>query len=282
MPPAAAIGAALFGAASAVASVVVGVVSTIAAVIGPVLATVSSIVGGVITTIGSVLTPIIESVGGIVEGISSVVKGAVEVIRTTIAEPIADIVEALKTGIAEVAKAITEPLKPILNPIKDTLVTIKDFVADTSLWVETQLKPVAELVTVINTISAVSFVKMLLEGTTDIAGIIGDIEAEAGAKTAEAITVLWRETVQIGTGILENVRDHYILLADTIDDTDERLRADVQLALEYTQETIQGEIDKVTDALSEQLAPMELQIAGIERRTMDLPFFQRMLICAIE
>ena len=282
MPPVVAIGGAIFGAASAVASVAVAVVSTVAAVVGPVVAAVGSVVTGIVSTIGAVLGPVIETVGGIVEGISGAIQGAVELIRTTVAEPIANIVEALKKGIGDIAKAITEPLKPILDPIKDTLVTVRDFMADTQLWVETQLKPVAELISVINTISAVNFVKMLLEGTEDIGKIIGDVADESGLKTAEAITVLWRETVQIGTGIMDNVRDHYTLLGDTIDDTDERLRADMQLSIEYAKGTIQGEIDKVRDALSEQLTPMELQIAGIERRTMDLPFFQQMLIRALQ
>ncbi len=282
MPPALAFVGFVAGAAATVASVVVPIVSTIAAVVGPVVAAVGSVITTIVSTVGAVLGPVIETVGGIVEVISGAIKGAVEVIRTTIAEPIANIVEGLKKGIVDIAKAITEPLKPILNPIKDTLVTIKDFVADTQLWVETQLKPVAELISVINTISAVMFVKQLLEGTTSVSQVIGDVAEESGLKTAEAITVLWRETVQMGTGILENVRDHYTLLGDTIDDTDERLRKDMALAIEYTKETIQGEIDKVQHALSERLTPMELEIAGIERRTMDLPFFQQMLIRAIE
>ena len=282
MPPAVAVVSFVASVGATVASVVVPIVSTIAAVVGPVVAAVGSVVTGIVSTIGAVLGPVIETVGWIVEGISGAVQGAVEIIRTTIAEPIANIVEALKTGIGDIAKAITEPLKPILDPIKDTLVTIKDFVADTQLWVETQLKPVAELISVINTISAVYFVKQLLEGTTSISQVIGDVADESGLKTAEAITILWRETVQIGTGILENVRDHYTLLGDTIDDTDERLRKDMQLSIEYAKGTIQGEIDKVRDALSEQLTPMELQIAGIERRTMDLPFFQEMLIRALK
>lgn len=281
MPPAVAIAGAVAGAAATVASVVVPIVTTIASVVGPVVASVVSVVGGIITTIGGVLAPVIETVGGIVEAISGVVKGAVEVIRTTIAEPIANIVEALKTGIGDIVKAITEPLKPILDPIKDTLVTIKDFVADTAVWVDTQLKPVAELISVINTISAVNFVKQLLEGTTDISEIVGDIAEENHTLTAQAITVLWRETVQMGTGIMENVRDHYVLLSDTVDDLDDRMKAEIQLSLEYARATIQGEIDKVRDALSERITPMELELAAIERRTMDLPFFQQMLIKAL-
>ena len=109
-----------------------------------------------------------------------------------------------------------------------------------------------------------------------------ELARESGVKTAEAITILWRETVQMGTGILDNVREHYTLLGDTIDNTDERIRKDMALAVEYVKETIQGEIDEVRDALSERLTPMELEIAGIERRTMDLPFFQQMLIRAID
>lgn len=282
MPPVAAIGAFVVGTAAAVASVAVAVVATIAAVIAPVVAAIGAVISGVVATIAPVLSAVIETVGGIVEGISGALQGAVEFIRTSIAEPFGKIVEALKTGITNIAKAITEPLKPILDPIKDSLVSIKDFVADTQTWIKTQLVPVEDLAFLVNTISAVSFVKQLLEGTTSISKVIGDVAEESGLKTAQAITVLWRETVQISTGILENVRDHHVLLTKTINDTDERLRKDMKLAIAYTEETIKGEVEKVKDGLSDRIMPMEHTIAGIERRTMDLPFFQRMLIRAID
>lgn len=282
MPPVAAVGAFVAGAAAAVASVAVAIVSTIAAVIAPVVAAISSVISGIVAVIGPVITSVIETVGGIVEGISGALQGAVEFIRTSIAEPFANIVKALKTGITNIVKAITEPLKPILNPIKDSLVAIKDFVADTATWINTQLVPVKELVELVNAISAVMVVKQLLEGTTSISQVIGDVAEESGLKTAQAITVLWRETVQMGTGILKNVRDHYVIVNDTINETDERLRKDMKLALEYTKETLKGEIDKVSDALSDRIMPLEHRIAGIERRTMDLPFFQQMLIRALD
>ena len=282
MPPVAAVGAFVVGAASAVASVAVAVVSTIAAVVAPVVAAVTTVISAVVATIGPVLTSVIEAVGGIVEGISGALQGAVNFIRTAIAEPFANIVKALKTGITDLAKAITEPLKPILNPIKDALVSIKDFVADTATWIETQLVPVKELKELIDTISFLVVVKMLLEGTTSISQVIGDVAEESGLKTAQAITVLWRETVQMGTGIMENVRDHYTIVTDTINDTDDRLRKDIKLALEYTSETLEGEAREISDALSKRLLPLEYRIASIERRAMDLPFFQQMLIRALD
>lgn len=282
MPVAAAIGAFVGSTAAAVASVAAVVVTTIAAVIAPVVAAVGAVVSGIVAAIGPVLTTVIETVGGIVEGISGALQGAVQFIRTSIAEPFANIVKALKTGIGDLAKAITEPLKPILNPIKDSLVAIKDFVADTATWINTQLVPVKDLVALVNTISAVMVVKQLLEGTTSISKIIGDVADESGLKTAQAITVLWRETVQMGTGILENVRDHYTIVQDTINDTDERLRKDMALAIEYAQEKIKGEIDTITHPLRERLWTAERDIAYVRRRTEDLPFFQQMLIRAIE
>ena len=282
MPPAIAIGAAFAGAAATVASVAVAVVSTVAAVIGPVVAAVGSVVGSIVATLGPVLSSIVNTVGGIVEGISGAIQGAVEIIRTRIAEPFAGIVESLKTGIGELAKAITEPVKPILDPIKETLTTIHDFVADTHEWIKVQLEPIEDLVDLVNTISAINVIKGLLTGTTSISQVIGDVAEESGLKTAEAITILWRDTVQMGTGILEEMRNQYTIVNDVISDTDERLRKDMKVAIEYTEETFKGQVEKVEHALRDRIGPMERELAYIERRTTDLPFFQEMLIRAIE
>lgn len=282
MPPAVAFIGAVAGAAGAVASIAGAVVSTIGAVIGPVLAAVGSVVTGIVTTIGAVLAPIINTVGGIVEGISGVIKGGVEFVRTAIAEPLGNIVQSIKAGIGKIAEVVTAPLKPILEPIAETLGTVKDFVAGTQTWINTQLAPVAELVELVNTISAVAFVKQILDGTTSITKIIGDVADDSGVKTAQAIAVLWRETAKMGADIVENVRDHYTILRDTIDDTDERLRKDMDLAIKYVRETIQGEIDSVTDVLSDRISLTDLELARIQRRIEDLPFFQEMLIKAID
>jgi len=225
--------------------------------------------------------PVIEAVGGVLEGISAGLQAGLDVVKAEIAKYTAYIKNTLHGTLGRWMRVIGETCKPIIVPIKDSLVAIRDFVVDTRTWIVTELKPVVDLVQFINDISALAVVTDLLAGTTIIADILGRAGDNADAATLEGITVLYREIVQSTTGTLEIVRNHYTRLSDTIDDTDERLRADMQLAIEYTKGTIQGEIDKVRDALSERLTPMELQIAGIERRMEDLPFFQEMLIRAL-
>jgi len=269
-------------AASAVAGVVAGILAPLGAILHTVVSAVGAMVGSIASTIGSILAPVINTVGGITEGISSVIKGAVEVLRTKVAEPLANIVKYIKAGITKVANAITAPFKPILDPIKETLIVIHKFVADTSLWVETQLKPVADLINIVNSISSVVVVKRLLDGTMDVSKIIGELAAQNELKTAKAIATLWRETVQMGRGIMESARETYTVLANTIDSMDERLHKDIELSIAYAKETIQGEIDKVRNPLSERITAVELAVAGAERRTMDLPVFQQMLIKAID
>ena len=273
------VGAAVVATVATVAAVVV---STVVAVVGSVVAVVSSVVGGIVATLGPLISSVINTVGGIVEGISGEIQGVIELIRTKVAEPFANIVEALKTGIGEMVTKITAPVKPILDPIVETMTSIHDFVAGTQTWIETQMKPIEELVDLVNTISAINVVKGLLEGTISIGQVIGDVAEESGLKTAEAITILWRDTVQMGTGILEDMRNQYTIVTGVIDDTDERLRKDMKIALEYTEETLKGEIRRVTEPLYDRVGPLEREIAGIERRTMDLPFFQSMLIRALE
>lgn len=282
MPPVFVIGAAIVSAAGAVASVAAAVVTTIASVVGPIVAAVGSVISAVVTTLGSVLSGIVNTIGSVVGGISETIQGAVNLVKTRIVEPFTGIIESLKTGIKGVADAITAPFKPILDPIKETLTTIKDFVVGTRTWIQDNLKPVRDLIELVEDISAMDVVKILLGGTEDIAGIIGDVEAGSGAATAQAITVLYRDIAQTTTETLEIVRNHYTRLRDTIDDTDERLRHDMDLAIAYAKETIQGEIDEVTNALSKRITPLEFRIAQIERRTMDLPFFQEMLIRALK
>ena len=275
------IAAALSAAASAVGAVVAGIAAAVATVAGAIVATVGGIVSAIATTIGTTLAAVINTVGGIVEGVSVTIKGALDFIRTSIAEPFGKVVESLKAGIGDIAKAITEPVRPILEPIKDTLVHIHDFMADTRAWIKTELKPVADLVGFVQDISALRVVKSLLEGTTDIAGIIGDVERESGAATAQAITVLYRDMVGIATDTLDILRGHYTRLTDTIDNIGGRLKDDLDTAIAYTQETIRGEVRELTEPLSERVRFAEMDIAGIERRTMDLPFFQQMLIRAV-
>ena len=304
MPPAFAIGAFVVGVTAAVASVAAsvvvaiaavvgpvlaavgstigGIVSAIGAVVGPILSTVGEIVGGIVTTIGSVLGPVIKAVGGVLETISAGIQAGLDVVKAKIAWIDQVLITPIKGFIGDVMKAMYAPVKPILEPIRDSLVAIRDFVVDTRTWIVTELKPVADLVEFIQDISAIVIIKDLLTGTSTIGDIIGRAGETADAATLEAITVLYRDIVQTTTGTLEIVRNHYTRLSDTINDTDERLRKDMDLAIAYTKETIQGEIDKVRDALSDRILPIEHRIAAIERRAMDLPFFQEMLIRALD
>ena len=259
-----------------------GIVGVIADVVGPLLTTVGDIVGGIVTTLKDVMGAVIEAVGGVFEAISAGLKASINFLKAELKRIEELYLAPFKGTMKKLAEAAYGVIKPIVDPIYDSLKTIRDFVVDTRTWIVTELKPVADLVGFIQDISAVAVVTDLLAGTTIMADILGDVGETADAATIQGIAVLYREIVQTSVGTLEIMRNHYTRLRDSIDDTDERLRADMQLAIEYTKETIQGEIDKVRDALSERLTPMELQIAGIERRTMDLPFFQQMLIRALD
>lgn len=275
---AAVIGSALSGVASAVGAVVGAITSTVGAAVAGVVATVGSVVAKIATTLATTLGPVIKAVTGITQGITGKIEVALNTIRTTVAEPFAKVVESLKGGITEVAKAITTKAKPILDPIKDTLTTIHDYMAATNAWVKKELKPIADLVGFINDISALMVVKRLLFGTADIAGILGDIERESGLATAKAIAILYRDTAQIATDTLSIMRNHYTRLAETIEEIPERITQENKLAVAYVEESLKGELKKVTDPLYDRVGPLELEVAAIERRTEDLPFFAEMVI----
>lgn len=279
---AAGIAAVLGSAAATVGGIAGGITATISAAAGSIVTTVGGIVSSITTTLGTTLGSVIEGVGGIAEGVSGTIEAALETIRTGIAEPFGEVVQSLKAGIGEIAKAITEPVKPILDPIRETLVDLHGFMADTQAWIQTELKPVADLVDFVNDISAILVVKRLLEGTTDIAEIIGDVEGESGAATAQAIAVLYRDMAAITTDTLDTLRGHYTRLNETIEGIGDRIRQENKVALAYVEETLKGELRELTDPLYERVGPLERELAYIERRTMDLPFFQEMLIRSIE
>ena len=279
----AAVVAAVIGSiALSIAGTVSAVVSAISNVVGPILDIVGKIVKGILVTLRDVLGQIIKAVGGVLETIATGVKAGIEAVNEAlkpVVEKVMKYVRGVQKGFVDV---VIEPCKPILIPIRDTLKYIHDFITGTREWIVTQLKPVADLVGLINDISALATVKRLLTGQMEIAEILGDTSQDYMLNLASSIFVLYRDVVQTSVDTLEIVRNHYTRLRDSIDEFDERMRRDMALAIAYAKETIQGEIDKVRDALSERLTPMELEIAGIERRTMDLPFFQEMLIRAIE
>lgn len=281
MPLVTAIVATVAAATVAVASVAVAVAATVAAVIAPVVAAVGSIVSTVVATIAPVVGGIIDIVGGVVEIISAGVQGVVTTIKTTIAEPLGNIISGLKTAIGDIAAAITEPLKPILTPIKESLISIKDFVVETKTWISAELAPVGELIEVINTVSAVMFVKQLIEGTADITQIIGDVEGESGAATAQAIAMLYNDIVDTTIGTTNLIHDQGVALANAIDNYDEKIREDNRIALAMLKGAMDDHVTQVADSLTGRINPIEHDVIMIARRTEDLPYFQDMLIKAL-
>lgn len=281
MPPAIAVVAGIGSAVASVAGVVAGIAATVTAVIAPVVAAIGSVVSVVVSALAPAITGIIEVIGGIVEAVSVGVQGAVGVIKTTIAEPLGNIITGLKTAIGEVVTAITEPLAPILNPIKDSLVSIKDFVVETQTWIQTELAPVGELIEVINTVSAVMFVKQLIEGTASITQIIGDVESESGAATAQAIALLFQDIVDTSIGTVSFVREQSVALANTVDSYDKKIREDNRIALAMLSDSVDEHITQVADGLTGRVEGIDTEITMIARRTEDLPYFQDMLIKAL-
>jgi len=279
--PLAFIAVSVFVAATVISAVAVAVVATVAAVIAPIVATVVSVVSGVIATIAPVIGSIIETIGGIVEGISAGIQGAVEALKTTIAEPLGNIISGLKTAIGDIVSAITEPLAPILNPIKESLVSIKDFAVDINTWVNVQLAPVGELVTAINSISAVLFVKQLIEGTAGITQVIGKVADGEAEATAQAIAMLYNNIVDLSISTIDFAHDQSVALAKSIDEYDVRLRQDNQAALAMLEDTLDMQVQNVTASLTERITPIENGVTRITRRTEDLPYFQRMLVRAL-
>lgn len=265
-----------------IAATVYGVVSAISNVISPILDLVGTIVNGILVTLGNVLGHIIEAVGGVLETIATGIKTGVEAVTEAMKPYIKSVTETYSKLIKYTYDVVVTPFKPILIPIRDSLKYISDFITGTRAWIVTQLKPVGDLIGLINDISALATIKRLLTGQMEIAEILGDKSEDPMLNLATSIFVLYRNIVQTTTETLELTRNTYTRLRDTIDEFDERISKDMALAIEFAKATVQGEIDKVTDALSGRLTPMELEIAGIERRSMDLPFFQQMIIRSIE
>lgn len=279
---AAVVGAIVGSIAVSIAATVFSIVSAIADVVGPILDLVGQIVGGIIVTLGNVLKQIIEAVGGVLETIATGLKTGIESVTEAMKPYVETITKKVNDLFTYTVDVLVTPFKPILIPIRDSLKYIHDYVKGTQAWIVTQLKPVGDMIGLINDISALATIKKLLTGQMEIAEILGDKSEDPMLNLTTSIFVLYRDIVQTTTDTLELTRNTYTRLRDTIDEFDERIRKDMALAIAYVKETVQGKIDEVRDALSERLTPMELQVAGIERRTMDLPFFQQMLIRALE
>lgn len=281
MPVVTAIVAAVVTAASVVGAVAVAVVATVGTVVAAVVGTIATVVGSVTSLLGAALGGAIETVGGIIEVISSGVQGAVGAIKSSIAEPIGNIISGLKTAVLDVGAAITEPLMPILNPIKDSLVSMKDFMVEVKTWLELELAPVSELIEVVNTLSAIQFVKQLIEGTGDITSVLGDVEKESGLATVQAIATLFKGINDIGIATMKYTRDQTIAVAKSIDDFDERIREDNKTAYALLTGAVDEQITQVTNAMSLRFNPIESDVIMITRRTEDIPYFQDMLIKAL-
>jgi len=267
--------------AATVGATVVAIAATVGAVIAPAIAAIGAVVGAVGAAVGSVLGGIINVIGGIVEVMSAGLQAAVTTLKTTIVEPIGNIITGLKTAIGEVITAITEPLAPILNPIKDSLITIKDFVVETKTWITAELAPVGELIEVINTASAIMFVKQLIDGTLGVTEVIGEVADGSSLATAQAIVELSNNIVDVSVGTLEYVHESNIALANAIDNYDEKIREDNRIALAMLEDAMFEQVTMVANSLTQRVTPLESDVTMIARRTEDLPYFQDMLIRAL-
>lgn len=279
--PLAFIAGAVFAVAVAVGATVVAVVATVGAVIAPIIAGIASVVGGIVSAVGTVLGAVIQTVGGIVEAISAGVQGAVAGIKTAIVEPLGNVIAGLKTAVGNIIKVITEPLAPILNPIKDSLIAIKDLALEIDVWVKAELAPVAELIEVVNTVSAIMVVKQLIEGTGDITQIIGDVEGETGAATAQAIVMLYKDIVNTTVATTTMIHDQGLALATSIDNYDEHLREDNQIALAMLSDSLDEQVTQVANSLTGRITPIESDVTLLAFKMQDVPRFQDMLIKAL-
>ncbi len=270
--------AAVIGTVGAIAG---AVIATVGAILAPAIAAIAGVVGGVVSAIGGVLGGLVNVIGGIVEVMSAGLQAAVGALKTSIIEPLGNIISGLKAAIGEIAGAITEPLAPILNPIKDSLMAIKGFVAETQTWIAAELAPVAELIEVVNTVSAIMFVKQLIDGTLGVTEIIGEVADGSTIATAQAIVELSQNIVDISIGTLNYVHESNVALANAIDNYDEKIREDNRIALAMLSDSIDKQVMQVANSLTEQLLPIESDVTMVTRRTEDLPYFQDMLIRAL-
>lgn len=276
--PLAFIAGTVFAVVVAVGATVVAVAATVAAVIAPIVAGIASIVGGIVSAIGSVLGGIINTLGYIARGITFSFQVSMVQLKATILYPIGQILLGVKAAITAFATAVTAPLAPILNPIKDSLITIKDFVQETQIWVDAELAPVGELIKAIQAISAIMVVKKLIDGTGDITQILGGVAEGESMKTAQAIAMLYNSIVDTTISMAETVNAQSTLLAKSIDEYDENVRADTKIAMAMLSDNIYGQVDMVANSLTGELSPVESSVRMIARRTEDMPFFQNMLI----
>lgn len=282
MPVVTAIVATVVTAASVVGAVAVAVVATVGTVVAAVVGTIATVVGSVTSVLGAALGGAIETVGGIVELVSTGVQGAVGAIKSTIAEPLGNIITGLKTAIIEVGQAITEPLMPILNPIKDSLVSMKDFMVEVKTWLELELAPVGELIEVVNTLSAIAFVKQLIEGTGDITSVLGDVEKESGLATVQAIATLYKGINEIGIATMKYTHDQTLAVAKAMDEFDTRIKEDNQIAYAMLTGAVDAQMTNVANALTGRIDPIQTKTTMIANRTTSLPFFQEMLVRAFD
>lgn len=281
MPFVTAIVATVAAVVSTVVPIVTAIAATVASLVAPVVSAIATLAGVVVSTLSPAISTIVNLVGGVVELLSAGIQGSVELIKTTIAEPLGDIISGLKTAIVDMTTAITEPLKPILNPIKDSLISIKDFVVETKSWITAELAPVAELIQVVNSISAVVFIKSLIDGTAGITNIVGEVADESGAKTAQAIAMLYKDIVSTSIGTTTFIQKQSLALAETIDNYNENIRKDTELALGVLEKSLGEHITEVAMVIGGEVDNSRRKIYAIERRIEDLPHFQQMLINAL-
>lgn len=279
--PPAFIAGAVFAVAASVVGVTVAVVASVGSVIAPLISGITSIVGGIVSAVGAVLGTVVTTIGSIVEVISSGVQAALSGIKEVLIEPLGNVITGLKTAIGDIINVITTPLKPILNPIKDSLIAIKDLVVEIDVWAKAELAPVAELIEVVNTVSAVMIVKQLIEGTADITQVLGDVEGETGVATVQAITMLYQDIVDTTIGTTTMIHDQGVALANSIDNYDEKLREDNVIALAMLSDSIDEQVTQVADSLAGRITPIEGDVTMLAFKMQDVPRFQKLLIKAL-
>jgi len=256
-------------------------VAFIGSVIGGAVATVGGIVATVAGAVAAGVATVVSAVGGIVSSVTSSLSAGLTSVTSTLQAVTGKIVYTVGTAIAQLESLITVPLQPILHPIKVALSAIYEYLSGVAEWVNVALKPYKDLITVIDTITALTAIKNLNEGIAEVGNLLGQVAAGRSQSTAAAIAQLLAMITKTSVGILDSVHQTYQALSDRIENFSDTIQRNFEKRMTEMEATIYQTIAGIEDSLSGRSITVQRQVTAIERRISDLPWFMSMLIRAL-
>lgn len=277
--------------------VVVGIVGAIVGAVASAVTAVATVIGSaivgavaaVVGVIGSVLAPIAKVIEGVVAGISSIVAKAgtwitqtlgqtVEGFIETVGKPVGQVLEGLKSGIEKLVGVIEGKLEPVLSPIKDALQLTYDKLKAIDTWIRTQLKPLTEVVDLVEKVTSLKVLTDLMRGQADIMDLINELSRGGKRSTAVAIASLLKSITELGINLIDHTEKQYTLFSEKIRTSDETFKAALDQLQRDVADKMAIRFDNLDKVLFERTDSLAMKVAAITRRTEDLPWFAYMLL----